>query len=57
MRLSALVCTLSLCGVSVVGAAPGAGLKPGEATGKLTVNGESATLTHAYLTPDQGSTG
>jgi hypothetical protein len=58
MRLSALVCTLSLCGAAVVNAAPAAGhgaLKPGEATGKLTVNGESATLTHAYLTPDQGS--
>jgi hypothetical protein len=57
MRFSALVWALSLCCVSAVLAAPPAGgaLKPGEANGKLTVNGESAALTHAYLTPDQAS--
>jgi hypothetical protein len=59
MRFSALVSALSLCCASAAVAAPAAGsgtLKPGEASGKLTVNGESAALTHAYLTPDQGST-
>jgi hypothetical protein len=58
MRLPALICALYLGAVSGVVAAPAAGganLKPGEAAGKLTVNGESATLTHAYLTMDQGA--
>jgi hypothetical protein len=55
MRLQALVGTLCLCAVSAIVMAAGPTLKPGEAAGKLTVNGESATLTHAYLTPDQGS--
>jgi hypothetical protein len=57
MRLSAIVATLYLCGFSAVLAAPPAAvaLKPGEAKGKLTVNGETAELTHAYLTADQGS--
>jgi hypothetical protein len=42
--------------VALAALAAGRGaLKPGEATGKLTVSGESAALTHAYLTPDQGS--
>lgn len=58
MRFSALVCAVSLWGVPVATAGPAvaATLKPGEAKGKLTVNGETAELTHVYLTPDQGST-
>jgi hypothetical protein len=52
MRLSSLALTLSLA----IPAA-GAGLKPGEAKGKLTVNGETAELTHAYLTAEPGTAG
>ena len=55
MRLSSLVCTYSLCALVAAPAVAAGAVKPGEATGKLTVNGESATLTHAYLTADQGS--
>jgi hypothetical protein len=60
MRLSALGLSLSLAipaASAGPAAAPGAALKPGEAKGKVTVNGETAELTHAYLTPEPGSAG
>src|SRR5689334_5977551 len=40
-----------------IAAAAGASVKPGEAKGTVTVNGEAAELTHAYLTPEAGSAG
>src|SRR6185503_19655969 len=49
MVLTALALTLSF--------AAGVPLKPGEAKGKVTVNGEAAELTNAYLTPEAGSAG
>lgn len=60
MRLSALALTLSLAiPAASAGPAPATGgaLKPGEAKGKLTVNGETAELTNAYLTPEPGTAG
>lgn len=60
MSLSAFVLTLSLGAAPVTTAGPaaaGGALKPGEARGKVTVNGETAELTHAYLTPEPGSAG
>jgi hypothetical protein len=59
MRASTLALALSLAipPASAAPAAPAAALKPGEAKGKVTVNGETAELTHAYLTPEAGSAG
>jgi hypothetical protein len=50
MGLSALALILALAGA-------GGAVKPGEAKGKLTVNGETAEITNAYLTPEPGTAG
>jgi hypothetical protein len=60
MRLSALALTLSLATLPAAGAGPAAatgGAPAGRGERKVTVNGEAAELSHAYLTPEPGTAG
>ena len=56
-HLIALSLSLAIPVAGAVASPPAAAIKAGQAKGNLTVNGETAQLTHAYLTPESGSGG